>query len=152
MDRKEVDFIIVGQGLAGTSMAMRLLEEGKSLVIIDEGKEQSASLISSGIINPITGRRYVKSWKFDDLLPSALEFYKKLEQRWNAKIIKPIQLLRALSSALKKNQRYCSSRRNHPTLYDTVPRLQDNPAGRMIHPPMGGGRKEGRKRKRRIVQ
>lgn len=103
MDRKEVDFIIVGQGLAGTSMAIRLLDEGKSLVIIDEGKEQSASLISSGIINPITGRRYVKSWMFDDLLPFALEFYKKLERRWNVKIIKPIQLLRALSNVLEEN-------------------------------------------------
>ncbi len=100
---KPVDFIIIGQGLAGTSLAIRLLDAGKSVLVIDEAKEQTASLVSSGIINPITGRRYVKSWMFDQLLSEALHFYRLMERRWGIEVIKPKRVLRALSNVLEEN-------------------------------------------------
>ena len=106
---KHIDSIIVGQGIAGTSIAFRMEEEGKSYIVIDEGESHSASKVSSGIINPITGRRYVKSWMFDDLLPEALDFYNHLEAILKIKIIEPKTVLRALTNVLEENLWYSQS-------------------------------------------
>ena len=100
----EKDFIIVGQGIAGTCLAMRLLQLGKKILIIDEGKEHSASLVSSGIINPVTGRQFVKSWMIDDFLQTALTFYTDLETVLDVDIINAIPVLRALHNPAEENQ------------------------------------------------
>ena len=76
----EVDFIIVGQGLAGSLLASELLEAGKTIQIFDADHKGAASAIAAGIINPITGRRLVKSWMIDQLLPTALAIYRKQEK------------------------------------------------------------------------
>lgn len=108
---KKIDFIIVGQGIAGTSIAFRLLHAGKRILVIDEGRDNSASIVSSGIINPITGRRFVKSWMFDDLLPAALLFYSELEGILNIEIIEERSVLRALHNIREENLWHSQSRR-----------------------------------------
>jgi len=57
-----VDVIIVGQGICGTFLAWYLHEAGISFLIIDEEKFNTASKAAAGIINPVTGRRIVKTW------------------------------------------------------------------------------------------
>ncbi len=76
---KQVDYIIVGQGIAGSLLSHFLLKAGKHIHIIDKGHEGAASRVAAGIINPVTGRRIVKSWKIDELLPFAAETYQELE-------------------------------------------------------------------------
>lgn len=76
---RQVDFIIVGQGLAGTCCAYFLYKKNKSFVVIDKLNEQSASRVSSGILNPVTGRKFVKTWLIDELLPHSVEVYKEIE-------------------------------------------------------------------------
>lgn len=75
-----VDFLIVGQGLAGSVLAYQLLKRSKSIVIIDQGSGWTASRQATGLINPITGRRFVKTWLVDDVLPYAEKFYTELSQ------------------------------------------------------------------------
>ena len=65
------DIIIVGQGLAGTVLGWELERTGIPFEIVDAGHDTSASRIAAGIINPITGRRLVKSWQVDALLTGA---------------------------------------------------------------------------------
>jgi glycine/D-amino acid oxidase-like deaminating enzyme len=73
------DFIIIGQGIAGSMLARFLTKSGKSVFIIDEFRPNSASQIATGIINPITGKRLVKSWRIDELLPFAKKAYREIE-------------------------------------------------------------------------
>ena len=68
----EVDFMIVGQGLAGSLLASELLDAGKTIQIFDADHEGAASAIAAGIINPITGRRLVKSWMIMSFYPLPL--------------------------------------------------------------------------------
>jgi glycine/D-amino acid oxidase-like deaminating enzyme len=74
---RKTEYIIIGQGLAGTFLAQALEKAGKSFVVIDEPGGVSA--IASGIINPVTGRRIVETWMIDELLPFAAAAYKSLE-------------------------------------------------------------------------
>ncbi len=73
------DILIVGQGLAGTLLGWELERAGISFAIADGGHSTAASSVAAGIINPITGRRLVKSWRYESLFPVARESYQTLE-------------------------------------------------------------------------
>lgn len=73
----QTDFLIVGQGLAGSLLAWELMRRGSHVTVLDKGMD-NASLIAAGIINPITGMRFVKTADIETLLPTALECYANL--------------------------------------------------------------------------
>ncbi len=77
---QKTDILIVGGGLAGLTLAYRLLNYNYTVAVIDNNKTATASRVSAGLINPITGKRLVKSWLIDDLLKSASAFYAQLEK------------------------------------------------------------------------
>lgn len=72
-----IDFLIIGQGLAGSLLAWELIQRGCKVVIIDNGRE-NASQVAAGLINPVTGMRFVKSAEVDTLLPIAKHCYSQL--------------------------------------------------------------------------
>lgn len=74
----EVDYLLIGQGLSGTFLSWELQKAGKSFIVIDEYHPYTASQTASGIINPVTGRRIVKTWMIDELMPYAWNAYKTL--------------------------------------------------------------------------
>ncbi len=86
-----IDYLIVGQGLAGSLLAWELIQRNCKVIIVDNGNE-NASKIAAGLINPITGMRWVKSLNVDILLPSAINYYAGLSQKFNSEfyINKPI--------------------------------------------------------------
>lgn len=89
------DYIIVGQGIAGTILALQLIEKEYKILVIDEESEISSSKIAAGIYNPIVFKRFSESWMANILIPYASEFYKKHESLFNASFLveKPIAKL-----------------------------------------------------------
>ncbi len=73
----DIDFLIVGQGLAGSLLAWQLMQWHCKVIIVDNGLE-NASQVAAGLINPVTGMRLVKSSDVDDLLPVAKQCYAQL--------------------------------------------------------------------------
>ncbi|WP_255364077.1 NAD(P)/FAD-dependent oxidoreductase [Arachidicoccus ginsenosidimutans] len=69
---------MVGQGICGTFLSYYLMQEDQSVLVIDKQKPNRASRIASGVINPVTGRRIVKTWKIDELMPFAWNAYHKI--------------------------------------------------------------------------
>src|SRR3954454_6220521 len=88
-----VDYLIVGQGLCGTFLSYYLSKAGKKVIVIDESNAFTASKVASGIINPVTGRRIVRTWRIEELLPFALKTYKELENEFNKSLVKECSLL-----------------------------------------------------------
>ena len=74
----QTEILIVGQGISGTFLSYYLQKCGASFIIIDEAKPNTASKAAAGIINPVTGRRIVKTWMIDELLPFALNAYQQI--------------------------------------------------------------------------
>lgn len=96
--KKKVEAFIIGGGLAGMSVALRMAELGHQFILIDPKRDQpTSSRLASGIINPITGRRFAKTWLYESLETSFLEFYKKWEHEWETKLLKPIEIYRAIT-------------------------------------------------------
>ena len=54
---RHVDYIIVGQGLAGSAVAVQLLRAGKKIVVFDRPESNKASHVAAGLFNPITGKK-----------------------------------------------------------------------------------------------
>ncbi|HXB42588.1 MAG TPA: FAD-dependent oxidoreductase [Puia sp.] len=73
-----IDTIIIGQGLCGTFLSHYLHQSGVSFILIDESKSNTASKSAAGIINPVTGRRLVKTWMIEELMPFAQGAYQQI--------------------------------------------------------------------------
>ncbi len=79
MFQKKINFLIVGLGAAGTHLSYQLLKSGKTFLVIDNAQSNSSSRVAAGIINYITGKRMVKTWMADEIIPFAVETYRELE-------------------------------------------------------------------------
>jgi glycine/D-amino acid oxidase-like deaminating enzyme len=71
----KIDVLIVGQGICGTFLSRELGRVGLSYIVIDEEQPHTASRAAAGLINPVTGRRFVKTWMIDELLLFVREVY-----------------------------------------------------------------------------
>jgi glycine/D-amino acid oxidase-like deaminating enzyme len=89
----QVDYIIIGQGLSGTFLSRNLLKTGFSVLVIDESKPFTASKVASGVINPITGRRMVRTWEIETLMPYAVEAYTSFGKELNESLIRKCNIL-----------------------------------------------------------
>ena len=72
--------LIIGAGLAGTCLAHQLLAKGISVKMLDQGRNNS-SAIAAGMVNPMVFRRMNKSWRLDEFLPEAQQFYLAIEKK-----------------------------------------------------------------------
>ncbi len=84
MSTTHYDYMIVGNGLAGSVLSAMLIDRGKSVLVIDRYNPYSSSQVAAGLVNPITGRRVVKSWMADELIPFADAFYSRIEAKSNS--------------------------------------------------------------------
>lgn len=94
----EADYLIVGQGLAGTLLSYHLIKRGKSVIVIDDNRPSTASKAAAGMFNPITGQRSVLTWKAGLLFPYLDACYKSLEKDLNAKFYHPIGIYKPFGS------------------------------------------------------
>lgn len=96
------DFLIIGQGLAGSLLAWTLIQRKCRVTIVDTGVE-NASQVAAGIINPITGQRFVKAPEIDIVLPAAQLFYAKLGAFFNQSFYIEKPMLRVFKNAPEAN-------------------------------------------------
>ena len=87
--KKKVDYIIVGQGLAGSSVAMHLLEWNKTIMVFDDPHPNSASKVAAGLFNPITGKNMVKTWLADETFTYLHHYYASIESKTGSKFFYP---------------------------------------------------------------
>jgi len=85
--------IIVGQGISGTFLSYYLWKEGKDVLVFDEFKNNASSNITSGVINPVTGRRIVRTWMIEEIMPFAINAYQLLEQFLQIHIVHQTNIL-----------------------------------------------------------
>ncbi|MBB6324861.1 glycine/D-amino acid oxidase-like deaminating enzyme [Algoriphagus iocasae] len=76
----EIDFLLIGQGIAGSALGFRLKQAGKKIRIIDQPSGNQSSRVAAGLYNPVTGRKMVKTWNADLLFPEIKTFYQELEK------------------------------------------------------------------------
>lgn len=100
----EVDFLLLGQGLAGTVLSFRLLELGKKVMVIDLPSANQSSRIAAGLYNPITGKKMVKTWNADLLFPEIEPLYSHLEKVLDSKFLYKKKIYRPFLNIEEQNE------------------------------------------------
>jgi glycine/D-amino acid oxidase-like deaminating enzyme len=93
-----LDTILIGQGLAGSLLAWRLLKQGCRILIIDEAASSSTSRVAAGLINPIIGKRLVLHNEVPAALATAQQTYGQITERLSRQYLYPRRMLRLLNS------------------------------------------------------
>ncbi len=88
----KTDYLIIGQGLAGTLLGFELMKAGQRVIFIDSASFQKSSEIAAGLVNPVVFRRLTKSWLVDDLFPKLEETYAELEELLGQKVFYPMKI------------------------------------------------------------
>lgn len=98
------EFAIVGQGLAGTALAWALLRRGRSVLVVDREQADTSSRIAAGLITPVTGKRLAKSWRWDELLPAAVAFYRAVEAETGTRFFHQRPALRLFAGEAERDE------------------------------------------------
>ena len=97
-----IDFLIVGQGVAGSVLAWTLDQRGYSVLLADSPALPSASGAAAGIVNPLTGRKLVRTWSADKLFPFLHDFYTDIEQQLGVRFFYPKNIYRPFRSETER--------------------------------------------------
>ncbi|GAB5417189.1 MAG: FAD-dependent oxidoreductase [Crocinitomicaceae bacterium] len=94
--------IVVGAGLAGLSVAVRLIEKNQPVVLFDNGVNHS-SRVAAGMINPLVFRRMNRAWRIDECIAAVEDFYTGLEEKTNTDFFHPIVIRRMFSTEQERD-------------------------------------------------
>lgn len=140
MHGSHYDIMIVGQGICGTVLSSSLILQGQKVIVIDDANNKAASKIASGVINPVTGRRIVKTWQIDDVMPAAVRIYQALEKKLDTSIVKQCnivnfhaseQMQKAFADRIAEDPTYLST----PPLSNAISAAFDAPFGHTVIDP-----------------
>ena len=98
----QVDYIIVGFGLAGLALVEELKSREKSFVVFEDDS-QTSSKVAGGMYNPVILKRFTPVWDLEEQLHIALPFYKRLEQEKNKTYDYQVPIYRVLKSVEEQN-------------------------------------------------
>lgn len=93
---KNKKILIVGAGIAGIALARNLDKHQIPFEVMDAGVNYS-SRIAAGLINPMVFRRMAKSWRVDEFLPFAKQFYEDATTDWGQTYFHAIPIRRAFA-------------------------------------------------------
>ena len=91
------DVLVVGFGIAGSSLAHQLEQLGKSFDIVSNNSQQ-ATRVAGGVLNPIVLKRYKKVWMAKEFYASAVKFYSSIETKLKTTFIQQPNLFKLLQS------------------------------------------------------
>ena len=100
---KQVDYIIVGMGIAGLSVAESLRKRDLSFMAFDPGLESSTK-VAGGVVNPIVIKRLNPAWRAREFLTNARVFYQELNRELGAEVAAEVPVRRPFSSVEEQNQ------------------------------------------------
>lgn len=118
-------FLIIGGGLAGTTLAWRLHQRGLPFMIVDRDEPLTSSKVAAGLVTPITGMRLSLSWRFGELYPEALAFYRSIESTLGTRFYHEVPIVQLLSS--EKAVAQWQKRRDQPEVKLYLARPEPGP-------------------------
>ena len=97
------DFLIVGQGITGSILALQLKKSSKKFKILESGNPNTSSKVAAGIVHPISLKRCNLSWRGKEFYEFSDTFYKEIDFESSIELYKPYKLLRVFSSFEEQN-------------------------------------------------
>lgn len=90
----KADYLIVGQGIAGSVMSLTLEAMGKSVLIMNDPALSASSVVAAGVYNPFNFRRSTPTGHAQRACEAAKKFYAAAEQITGSKFHSSKNILR----------------------------------------------------------
>lgn len=132
----KIDFLLIGQGLAGSALGYRLKKAGNKIKLIDLPHENKSSRVAAGLYNPVTGRKMVKTWNADLLFPEIQPFYRELEEITQHQFLLDQAIYRPFVSIEEQNEWMGNS--SDPSFAQYLENIFTHSQSEFIHDPFGG--------------
>ncbi len=133
------DFIIIGQGIAGSTLAWSLLQSGKKIMVVDDPSGSGASKVAAGIFNPVVLKRLTTSWRAGELLSFAGSFYRELGSVLKIDCYHPCPILKIITTESEKA--YWEAKAMEPELSPFIhPKVLSQPDSIPLHASEGFGK------------
>ncbi len=100
----KLDCLIIGQGLAGSALAVQMLTRGWRILVINRADSAAPSQIAAGLFNPVTGKMLAKTWMADDLFPFLHRYYRQVEQITGEHFYYPLPIYVPFADAREQNE------------------------------------------------
>ncbi len=97
-----VDYIVVGLGLAGLAFVEELRAANKTFLVYEDDS-QTSSLVAGGVYNPVILKRFTPVWNAQEQLKVAIPFYQKIEEELNITINEQFVIKKAFKSIEDQN-------------------------------------------------
>ncbi len=120
-----LDAIILGHGLAGAALAWHLRWRGWRVLVVDRDEFATSSKVAAGIVVPISGRRIARSWRVEEFLPVARDFYRHTAVETGADHYHSVPYVRLLRSA--DEQRRWREKKDDPAFQKLLTNPQPQP-------------------------
>ena len=133
---KNVDYIVVGCGLASVAFCEELRAHSKSFVVFDNNSQRS-SIVAAGLYNPIILKRFSEVWKSKEQLELVSSLYSKIENDLNIKIDYKLKLFRRFASIEEQNLWFSASDKPNIEPYLSTQLIKNNNA--FVDAPYGFG-------------
>jgi len=99
----DYDYLILGHGIAGATLAWELRRRGRSVLVLDAPQPNSASNVAAGLMNPIAGKRFALAWRADELLSAASDMYCEMEAHFAEQFLVDLPIWKLFSSIAEQN-------------------------------------------------
>ncbi len=96
------DFIIIGQGIAGSVLALSLMQAGFKILVINDNKLSACSRVAAGIWNPVVFKRLTQSWLAKVAIAELRNFYTYAENLFQKKIMHSMPVLKPFTEEQEK--------------------------------------------------
>ena len=103
-----LDYLIIGSGLAGISFSEMALQNGKSILVMDNSS-QNSSKIAAGLYNPVILKRFSEVGQAKEHLLVMKEFFSVLEKKLNSQLDFKTPILRKFFSVEEQNNWFAAS-------------------------------------------
>lgn len=112
MGTPSLDYLIIGQGLAGSLLAWTLLRRGQRVHLFDDHHASSASMAAAGLINPLGGMRFNRLPHLEACLEQVERTYRDLEATLGVPLWHPLDMVRLFREPSQR--RFWERRRDDP--------------------------------------
>jgi glycine/D-amino acid oxidase-like deaminating enzyme len=110
-----IDYLIIGNGIAGVCFAELALKSNKSILVFDNGSQPS-SRIAGGLYNPVVLKRFSEIWKAKEQVELVDSFYPELEKTLGTTFDYKLPIYRKFASIEEQNNWFQAA--DKPSLSD----------------------------------
>jgi len=110
-----IDYLIIGNGIAGVCFAELALKSNKSILVFDNASQPS-SRIAGGLYNPVVLKRFSEIWKAKEQVELVDSFYPELEKTLGTTFDYKLPIYRKFASIEEQNNWFQAA--DKPSLSD----------------------------------